>query len=353
MDDKRLSQLNSKIKKRNLYDRGGVIFKAILLALMVLALALCGIYYYKKTSQKSQETSIQTPPAGVMDDVSAKASEETKEYHTMLSDLKEEYINTFEEKYPSADVSFLIKDLDRDITVVSNLKQMNSASVIKLFIMETVYKRVASGDYTLTEEGKNHLRVMITQSNNNAANYFIDEFGGEDDTRKVKEDNYINTTIASSGYKHTEANRKMHDTTPPEGPSGYENYTGVEDVAALLEGIYNKTLFEEPYNTEALELLKKQERTNKIPALISEKYPHVVVANKTGELSQVENDAALIFGKDYNLILVIMVNEIPKTEDGSTDYDLKEKVQQTISELALKLVESYEEKSSSKTTDTK
>lgn len=262
-------------------------------------------------------------------------------HSSVLLRLKDSFVKTLKENYPATEVSILIKDLDTGAKAVHNNKKLNSASMIKLFIMETVYKQTAAGEYELTEDKKEALERMITESHNKSATVFIDDFGGVSERRKVEASNIINMTIAHSGYTHTELNRKMHDTTPPEGPSGYENYTCVEDVAVLLEGIYNKTLLEQPYNTHALELLKKQQRTTKIPAKISEEYPDVIVANKTGELSQVENDAALIMSEDFNLIFVIMVNDIPKKADGTTDYKLKEKVQETISELALELVETY------------
>ena len=43
----------------------------------------------------------------------------------------------------------------------------------------------------------------------------------------------------------------------------------------------------------------------------------------------------------FNLAFVIFINEIPKKADGSTDYDLKNEIQTTISDLGLELVELY------------
>ena len=116
-----------------------------------------------------------------------------------------------------------------------------------------------------------------------------------------------------------------------------------EDVLTILEGIYSKTRFDEPYNSYALNLLKNQTRRSKIPAKIFSKYPGITVANKTGELSQVENDAALILSDDFKLIFVVLIDNIPLKENGDTDYNLKNEVQVTISDLGLKLVEFYKE----------
>lgn len=266
---------------------------------------------------------------------------DTKEENQMLEEIKASFINTMSREYPDADFSFAIKNLDTGAYIIHNDKQMNSASVIKLFIMQTIYDEAKKGTYELTADREADLAKMITESNNEATNRFIDDFGGQAATRKITADNTINKTIEAKGYSCTELNRKMHDTTPPEGPTGFENYTSAKDVITLLEGIYNKTVFDEPYNTYALNLLKSQHRRGKIPAAITQKYPDVIVANKTGELSQVENDVALIMCDDFNLAFAVFVNEIPKKADGSTDYNLKEQVQKTISELGLELVEMY------------
>ena len=261
-----------------------------------------------------------------------------------MSELKDEFIETFSTLYPSVKLSFLIKNLDTNAMVVHNDCKMNSASLIKLFILETVYNKVTEGEYILSEERDNNLSIMITRSDNKAANAFIDDFGGQNENRKVEDTNEINKFIKSKGYKYTELNRKMYDVTPPGGPTGYQNYTSVGDVCTFLEGIYKKTALQEPFNTSTLSLLKKQERRGKIPAKIVEKYSDVLVANKTGELAQVENDAAIIMGDDFNLIFVVMTDDIPKKSDGNTDYALKERVQNTIADFGVHLVELYKQK---------
>ena len=89
-----------------------------------------------------------------------------------------------------------------------------------------------------------------------------------------------------------------------------------------------------------MELLKNQTRRGKIPAQIVNKYPSVV-ANKTGELSQVENDVAVIMSEDFNLIFALFTDNIALNENGSTNYARKGQVQKTISKMALRLVEAY------------
>lgn len=336
--------LLKKVKNRRRNEIIRIVLTAFFLGLLVVALCVGGAWWYrsfKKRGEEMHKKTVKETAKYVEENVSASPAEEDENYN-YLSGFKNDFLNEFSEKYSDVKFSFYVKDLNSGVAVGYNSEKMNSASVIKLFIMETVYKQVAAGNIELTEEDEEKLRLMITESDNESSNYFIDKFGGVDETRKVTEDNLITQTIRESGYTNTELNRKMYDTTPPEGPTGYENYTSCEDVAKLLEGIYDGTCFEGEYNQLALELLKNQKRTNKIPAKINSEYPDVTVANKTGELYSVENDAALILGEDYGLIFVVLVNDIPLNDDGSVDFEKKESICNTISDYALRLTKEYE-----------
>jgi len=312
---------------------------------LVFAIGFTAGFYYGDSRNLNGDSAIATSskegsissdaniPSDAIEDIYTEAD--------MLDELKLGFINKMTAVCPDAQISFAIKNLDTGETVMHNNVQVNSASVIKLFIMETVYKEAAAGNYTITDEKKEALFKMITDSDNKAANMFIDDFGGVDETRKIKADNTITQTIKNSGYKYTEANRKMYDTSPPGGPTGYENYTCAEDVIRLLEGIYQKNLFAEPYNTEAMELLKQQVRLEKIPAKIKELHPDVIVANKTGELTQVENDVAIIMGENFNIALAVFVSNIPKMENGDYDVELHKIIKSTIADFGLEVVEAY------------
>ena len=316
--------------------------------LIVLLVCFCCFYAGNLIAKRFLPASSKPNEIQITEDKLAKASEKKENNNekeiARLNALKDRFVKEFFKKYSSADLSFYIKNLDTGADVSYNNKKMNSASIIKLFIMETVFDNVISGNYVLDDNKAKELETMITESSNQSANLFIDDFGGVNEKRRVPEDNIINLTIKNKGYKSTELNRKMHDVTPPEGPSGYENYTSVEDVGIFLEKLYNKTLFTEPYNTKAINYLTSQTRRAKIPAKISKKYPDIIVGNKTGELSHVENDAALIMCDKFNIVFVIMINDIPSLDNGDTDYTLKQEIQNIIADFGLMLTELYLEK---------
>lgn len=81
--------------------------------------------------------------------------------------------------------------------------------------------------------------------------------GGTDENRKVTESNLINIQIAASGFADIQLNRKLYESTPPGGPSGYENYTSVTAVGHYPESLFRGTLLEKPHNSELFELLKR------------------------------------------------------------------------------------------------
>lgn len=83
-----------------------------------------------------------------------------------------------------------------------------------------------------------------------------------------------------------------------------DNYTSVEDCGRFLREIYEGSL---DGADEILECLREQERVGKIPAGVPS---DVETANKTGELDDVENDAAIIYGENGDYILCVMMSQL-------------------------------------------
>ena len=194
--------------------------------------------------------------------------------------------------------SIFVKNLKNRVPVqIDASTQRVAASEIKLFIMATAYDEINKG--TINESDiSNDLKIMIQNSDNDAANRLIDKIGM----------NKINQYIADNGYVNTRLNRKMLEN------NGTENYVSAKDVANLLEKIYDGSLISKAYSDKMLTFLKNQTVRTKIPQGIPN---DIVVANKTGELSNVENDAAIVYaGGDY--IIVVLSDEVYNTELART-----------------------------------
>ena len=176
-------------------------------------------------------------------------------------------------------------------TVSMNNKKMQSASLIKLFIMATAYQEIENG----VDINKNDIEKMITVSDNDATNRLIDQLGFTK----------IQKYISDNEYRLTEINRKMLASS-----ANGDNYTCVGDVATILEKIVKGECVSESASNEMLNYLKNQQRTEKIPAGVPD---GVVTANKTGELDTVENDAAIVYKENANYLLVVMSSDLTDT----------------------------------------
>ncbi|MDO4344437.1 MAG: serine hydrolase [Eubacteriales bacterium] len=173
---------------------------------------------------------------------------------------------------------------------------MQAASLIKLYIMGAVYENYE----TLTEQyGKDNvdscLYSMITVSDNNAANTLTGYLGGGDSSAGMT---IVNDFCMAHGYTRTSMGRLLLQSN-----EYGDNYTSVSDCGHFLKAVYQGNSSEYPYADTMLSLLAAQTRRHKIPAQIPS---DVTVANKTGELSDVENDAGIIYNAKNDLIIVFM-----------------------------------------------
>ena len=196
----------------------------------------------------------------------------------------------------SGRVSYAYHNYESGESFTHNSQRMKSASVIKLFIMEYAYSLIESGEL-LPDTPVSGSRVsaliesMITVSDNNATNALISYFTMDK----------LNAYFADSGYSDTSLGRKMLDFEAQK--KGNDNFTSANDVMKFLNKLYsNKD--KSPYS-DMLDVLSRQKISTKIrrdmPA-------NVKICNKTGELSDVENDAGIVFTENGDFAVVFIVN---------------------------------------------
>lgn len=227
------------------------------------------------------------------------ASTEAAETLTNTEEMKQlQKKITRECKRQSGEWAVCVKRTDSGEEFSINNHAMRSASLIKLYIAGTYYEAVQNG--TVKDTYGDTVDIMLQQSDNAAANTLIDLLGYET----------INTFIKSVGASDTTIARKMLEQTTR------ENYTSVEDCADVLEMVLNGTYVNKSASARILDDLKKQQRTTKIPAGVPSE---VETANKTGELTGVENDAAIIWGPDSTYILVVMTDNLPDSSEAKRE----------------------------------
>lgn len=203
-----------------------------------------------------------------------------------------------------------VKNLKTNEYLALHEREMYSASLIKLFIMAAVYNEIEAGAIQKDSGVSELLELMITESSNDAANELCTMLGGGDMLAGFEVENTHTRNIACT---YTVQNTDLQDdrsnsTIPYLG----RNYTSPRDCGHLLELIYRGELCGSENSAEMLGFLKAQERRHKIPSPLPE---GTVTANKTGEMTGVENDAAIVYTPACDYILCVMSNDVP--DNGS------------------------------------
>ena len=194
---------------------------------------------------------------------------------------------------------------------------MQSASVVKLFIMGAVYRYMCyppEGEEPIPfgEEYEGQLREvinsMITVSDNDAANLLVDRLGGGDFAKGAE---LIAEFCKENGYVGTSVGRRFLESNP----TG-DNYTTAADTRKFLSDLYHGKLVNEEASAKMLEIVKEQTLRNKIPSGLPEGFAS---GNKTGEMPEgyglgcIENDVAIVFppeGQGEGYILTVLSNDL-------------------------------------------
>lgn len=215
-----------------------------------------------------------------------------------LSGLKKT-LNSMIKSY-SGEWSVYVKNLKTNDILLINEKKTTPASIIKLYVMVSTYDSIKKGTIKNSSYIKGLLNGMITVSDNEAYNALVrnhDKSGNFINGAKK-----INQYLKKSGYTKTEVHSTLHPSASSFISDGGRNLTSVKDTGVLLEKIYRGTCVSAKYSKEMLNLLLKQTRRWKIPAGLPS---GTKVANKTGETSQYQHDAAIVFGPKTDYVLCI------------------------------------------------
>lgn len=214
--------------------------------------------------------------------------------------------------------SVYCKNLTTEESFVIHDSPMKSASVMKLFIMGTVYTAFENGELSRTDEILELLHNMIVYSDNSASNELLSKLGNgnyADGIAKVdafiESHEFSNMTVEYNGFNDPATNTS----------TDHFNQVAAKDCGKLLEDIYRRTWVNRTVSNEMESLLLSQDTRYKIPAGLPE---GVLCGNKTGEMDTTENDAAIIYGKDCDYILVVL----------SSDWDSKDEAISRIAELS-------------------
>lgn len=259
---------------------------------------------------------------------SAQASTEDEQLKGQISSIVEQYSGSYAVVCQAVDGSWKASVNASDSQV--------AASMIKLAIMGALFDRESKGLLSLDDtvvlqssdivggsgvigaQGagsiwtyRELLEHMIQDSDNTATNVIIDKVGMSN----------INSWASSFGLKATALNRMMMDLD-----SGVENYTSAQDIATMLQAIWDGTFVSESASKEALAILEGQNETTGMELGLPS---GVTFAHKTGDLDEVLNDGGIVETQSP-YILVVLASDLT---DASASSAMQE-IAQTVSTYA-------------------
>jgi beta-lactamase class A len=133
--------------------------------------------------------------------------------------------------------------------------------------------------------------LMITVSSNFAANLLIERLGVEN----------IRRTVASLGAEGVQVLRGVEDQKAFD--KGLNNTTTARGLMVLLDRIAHGSAVSRDADNEMIEILKRQKFNDAIPAGLP---PETAVAHKTGNITRIHHDAAIVFApRPYILVLLV------------------------------------------------
>jgi len=150
--------------------------------------------------------------------------------------------------------------------------------------------------------------LMIYDSDNTAANIV---------TNLVSID-YLNNTFKSFGLKNTDLSRKIADYRSRD--KGIENYTTAEDLAMLLDKIYQRKLGNEDVSNQCISMLKLTRMNDRIPKYLP---PEITIAHKTGLENNVCHDAGIVFTRKGDFIIVVLTKHAHTNSALSKEFIAK------------------------------
>jgi beta-lactamase class A len=190
--------------------------------------------------------------------------------------------------------------LDAEIPVVNEFHSIVDGSPFTLDPGDDsdaeVYKHIGgSMSYRALAE------AMITVSSNFATNLIIEHLGAKN----------IQKTMDAIGAKEMHVLRGVEDDSAFQ--KGLNNSTTARALMAVMETIARGKAVDESASSEMVAILKRQTFNSRIPAGLP---PGTPVAHKTGEITRIQHDAAIVYGP-RPFVLVILVRGLDDPARGS------------------------------------
>ena len=190
--------------------------------------------------------------------------------------------------------------LDDQVPVVNEFHSIVDGSTYKLDVADDsdaeVYKRAGK-----TMAYRELCEAMITVSSNLAANLLIEHLGPKN----------IQRTTDALGAGGMHLLRGVEDGKAFQ--KGLNNTTSARALLTLMEKIALGQAVDEAASAEMVAVLKRQTFNDRIPAGLPS---GTVVAHKTGEITRIQHDAAIVYAP-RPFVLVVLIRGLDDAKKGS------------------------------------
>jgi len=190
--------------------------------------------------------------------------------------------------------------LDDQIPIVNEFHSIVDGSPYKLDVRADsdaeIYKHVGG-----RMSYRDLAEAMITVSSNFAANLIIEKLGAR----------AIQSTVEALGASGVRVLRGVEDDKAFQ--KGLNNTTTARGLLVLMEKIARGEAVDKAASDEMSAILKRQTFKDRIPAGLP---PGVPVAHKTGEITRIQHDAAIVYA-ERPFVLVILVRGLQDPKQGA------------------------------------
>jgi beta-lactamase class A len=224
---------------------------------------------------------------------------------------------------------------------INEHENFHAASTMKVPVMMEVFKQVKDGKYKLSDsllvrnefksivDGSNYsmdisrdsgeqlyeqlgsyrsiedlVTDMIIYSSNLATNIVIELVGAEN----------VNKTLRGMGAKNINVLRGVEDMKAFE--AGLSNSTTAYDLMLVMEAIALGEAIDAVSSKKMVDILFKQKHRDMIPALLPD---HIRIANKTGWISGVHHDSAIVYLPDGRKYVLVILSKNLENKESATN----------------------------------
>ena len=173
--------------------------------------------------------------------------------------------------------------VDRTLMAINSDSPLQCASMIKPFVALAFFHEVDRGRFTYGPKSTAQLEAMLQRSNNESTNWFIDQIGGVERTRKILADNYGEML----------AGLELVEKIPPGGGT-YLNKATAEDYARFLRALWRDELPHSDEIKRAMNLPNRDRIYSGVPVIPV----GTAVYDKTGTTARLCGDMGILVAHD-------------------------------------------------------